>query len=141
MKIYVASSWRNKQYERVVEFLRDLGHQVYDFKQPHSAFSWADIDYLHTRWKAKEFRDALKSPLAEMGFKADMEALEQCDVCVLLLPCGSSAHLELGFARGAKKKTIIYLDENLEKGLELMYKMADQVVVSNEELVEALLAG
>lgn len=34
-KIYVASSWRNPFQQEVVNILRDLGHEVYDFKNPH----------------------------------------------------------------------------------------------------------
>lgn len=34
-KIYVASSWRNVFQQDVVDILRDLGHEVYDFKNPH----------------------------------------------------------------------------------------------------------
>ena len=34
-KIYVASSWRNVFQQDVVAILRDLGHEVYDFKTPH----------------------------------------------------------------------------------------------------------
>ena len=33
-KIYVASSWRNVFQQDVVAILRDLGHEVYDFKNP-----------------------------------------------------------------------------------------------------------
>ena len=33
-KIYVASSWRNVFQQDVVNILRDLGHEVYDFKNP-----------------------------------------------------------------------------------------------------------
>lgn len=33
-KIYVASSWRNVFQQDVVGILRDLGHEVYDFKNP-----------------------------------------------------------------------------------------------------------
>ena len=33
-KIYVASSWRNVFQQDVVDILRDLGHEVYDFKNP-----------------------------------------------------------------------------------------------------------
>lgn len=34
-KIYVASSWRNVFQQDVVDILRNLGHEVYDFKNPH----------------------------------------------------------------------------------------------------------
>jgi hypothetical protein len=34
VKIYVASSWRNAEQPEIVGLLRDLGHEVYDFKNP-----------------------------------------------------------------------------------------------------------
>ena len=46
-KIYVASSWRNTYYPKVVDALRKAGHQVYDFRNlPHggNGFHWTDID-------------------------------------------------------------------------------------------------
>ena len=46
-KIYVASSWRNVFQQDVVGILRDLGHEVYDFKNPphgNGGFQWSDID-------------------------------------------------------------------------------------------------
>ena len=47
MRIYVASSWRNLIQPDVVVMLRNLGHNVYDFKNPgpgNSGFQWAQID-------------------------------------------------------------------------------------------------
>jgi len=35
-KIYVASSWRNDYYPKVVAKLREAGHEVYDFRNPPS---------------------------------------------------------------------------------------------------------
>ena len=35
-KIYVASSWRNEFYPEVVAKLREVGHDVYDFRNPPS---------------------------------------------------------------------------------------------------------
>ena len=46
-KIYVASSWRNEYQQTVVEFLRQQGHEVSDFKNPphgNGGFAWSDID-------------------------------------------------------------------------------------------------
>jgi hypothetical protein len=48
----------------------------------------------------------LSHPAAEDGFALDMGALEWCDACVLVLPCGRSAHLEAGWAAGAGKFTV-----------------------------------
>ena len=43
MKVYVASSWRNEVYPRVVEALREAGHEVYDFR--HQSVSWEEFDW------------------------------------------------------------------------------------------------
>lgn len=42
-KIYVASSWRNPFQQEVVNILRDLGHEVYDFKNPPT---WEPIAWM-----------------------------------------------------------------------------------------------
>ena len=59
-------------------------------------------------WSAEAYRKALADPRAAEGFTLDMDALKACDTLVLVLPCGRSAHLELGYAIGAGKKTIIF---------------------------------
>lgn len=47
-KNYVASSWRNSYQQNVVSFLRNEGHEVYDFTHPNGdmsyGFSWSSID-------------------------------------------------------------------------------------------------
>lgn len=112
MKIYVASSWRNPFQQHVVKELRDAGHQVYDFKNPSpgdNGFHWSEIDPEWQDWGAKSFKEALSHEIAEAGFASDMNALKECDACVMVLPCGASAHLELGWAVGAGKATAVLL--------------------------------
>lgn len=142
MKIYVASSWRNRHQHDVVDTLRADGYDVYDFKNPanKSGFGWHEIDRYWQAWSAEEFRQALDHKLAEAGFKSDMDALRACDACVLVLPCGRSAHTEAGWAAGAGKKTIVYYPA--DKGVanqepELMYKMFD-FCTSMKEVQEQL---
>ena len=139
MKIYVASSWRNNRQPDVVKFLRNLGYDVYDFKNPKlgdNGFHWSEIDPNWQNWTPDEFRKALNHPMAKDGFKSDMSALEACDLCVLVTPCGRSAHLELGHANGRGKHTVILMEKPEEP--ELMYKMCDRganpIVVSLQEL-------
>ena len=46
-KIYVASSWRNAWQPEVVNALRAIGHEVFDFRHTwkgYDAFRWSDID-------------------------------------------------------------------------------------------------
>ena len=134
MKIYVASSWRNDFQPTVVEGLRAAGHEVYDFRNPpngNGGFKWSDIDPKWESWDARDFRLKLDNDVAVKGFMSDMEGLEWCDICVLVLPCGRSAHLELGWAAGSNRHTIAYL---VDGEPELMYKMVDHLVTSMQEM-------
>ena len=110
MRIYVASSWRNPWQPGVVTLLREMGHEVYDFREPEPGvrgFAWSEIDRKWQEWEPDAYREALAHPIAIEGFYRDMGALRACDACVLVLPCGNSAHLELGWAVGARKRTAV----------------------------------
>lgn len=139
MKIYVASSWRNDIQPVVVNELRKLGNEVYDFKNPapgNNGFHWSEIDHAWQKWTSLGFREALSHPIANAGFKLDMDALRECDACVLVLPCNRSAHLEAGYVIGAGKPTVIMLDESCEP--ELMYKMTPFVCKDISEVVDCI---
>ena len=138
-KIYVASSWRNKYYPQVVTRLREAGHEVYDFRNPPhggNGFHWTDIDQNAPNWSFNEYKEGLDHPLAQRQLTADLEALEWADTCVLVLPCGRSAHTEAGWMSGAGRKVIVYIPEMQEP--ELMYKLFDDVVGDLDALIAAL---
>lgn len=138
MKIYVASSWRNKQQPCVVKRLRSAGYEVYDFRNPKeegSVFHWPEIDPLWQSWTPQKFRDCLQHPLAIKGFATDFKALQESDAVVLVMPCGRSSHLELGWSAGAGKITIILLSDGEP---ELSYKLADHIALSIDEVLSVL---
>ena len=138
-RIYVASSWRNQHFPEVVRRLREAGHEVYDFRNPPhggNGFRWTDIDENAPNWTFQQYAEGLHHPKAERQFAADLEALEWADTCVLVLPCGRSAHTEAGWMAGAGRKVIVYIPEMMEP--ELMYKLFDAVVGSLEELVACI---
>lgn len=140
-KIYVASSWRNQYYPEVVDRLRSAGHEVYDFRNPPQGtggFRWSDVSPDYMDWDVSQYQEGLKSPKAEQQFSNDMQALEWSDTCVLVLPCGRSAHTEAGWFAGAGKRVLVYIPEMQEA--ELMYKLFSAVTGSLDELVE-ILAG
>lgn len=139
MKIYVASSWRNTYYPSVVSALRDAGHDVYDFRSPPSddpGFHWTDIDLHAMEWSPSNYQEGLHHPKAERQFKNDIEAMKSCDACVLVLPCGRSAHTEAGWFAGTDKIVIAYVPEPVEP--ELMYKLFSDVCTSMHELIDRL---
>lgn len=138
-KIYIASSWRNQYYPDVVTRLREAGHEVYDFRNPPQGtdgFHWSDLDADYMNWNAAQYREGLKSPKAEQQFANDIEALTWADTCLLVLPCGRSAHTEAGWMAGAGKKVIVYIPEMQEA--ELMYKLFDYVSEDLNEIIDYL---
>jgi len=149
MRIYVASSWRNQYQDIVVRCLRySTDHHVYDFRNPapgEHGFAWTDlegkaagmrVDGKWQDWTSAEFKAALDLPRAIDGFNSDMDALRACDVCILVLPCGRSAHLELGWAVGAGKRTAIYIPSGEHVEPELMYRMVDRICLSMYEMFD-----
>lgn len=171
MYVYVASSWRNAFQPYVVQTLRSEGHEVYDFRHPAEGvggFSWSEIDPDWKDWSAKEFVEGLKHPKAVHGYMLDFIALDRCEACVMVLPCGASAHTEIGYCQGQHKRTVVlFPDEKLARSVaqnpsirlgpqsdgtvkyysygrhvqvepELMYKMFDFITDSVDEVVESL---
>lgn len=133
-RVYVASSWRNPHQPWIVDLLRMDGHDVYDFRNPpHSTgFSWAEIG-LEIPCTAEDYRNALLThPRAAQGFMADFAAMRWADTGLLVLPCGRSAHLELGWMAGAGKRTLI-LTQDCEEP-ELMALLADKICLSPDEV-------
>lgn len=126
MKVYVASSWRNMFQPAVVAALREDGHEVYDFKDSEG-FHWTEVDPDWLTWPGdiSKYLNGLTHPCAERGFSRDMKALSDCDACVYVMPCGVSASLEAGWAKGAGKLTICYVPGLREP--DLMVKMMDLV--------------
>jgi len=134
MKIYVASSWRNFYQPGVVDYLRLSGHEVYDFKNPpgRAGFGWEQIAANWQEWTTEQYRKALEHKLAVEGFKSDFDAMQWADVCVLVLPCGRSAHSEAGWMKGAGKRVYVLVPTRQEP--ELMYKLYDGIYSRIEEL-------
>lgn len=135
MKIYVASSWRNPFQPEVVELLRNLGHEVYDFRNPaegNYGFAWSDIDEDWQNWTPEAYVQAMSHPVAEDGFKSDFDAMKWADCCVMVLPCGRSANTEAGWMKGAGKT--VYVFQPTQQEPELMYKIHDGILTSFEQL-------
>lgn len=134
-KIYVASSWRNEYQQMVVEVLKSLGHEVYDFRNPtegNTGFQWSNIDKNWINWTSEQYVEALKHPIAEEGYKFDFDAMKWADTCVMVLPCGRSANTEAGWMKGAGKEVFVY--QPIKQEPELMYKIYDGIIVSKTEL-------
>jgi hypothetical protein len=142
--VYVASSWRNPIQPAVCAVLRAAGIPHYDFRNPEggTGFSWKDVKTgsepgvaaKGADWESMEdYLQMIRHPRADEGFEADFAAMERADTFVMVLPCGKSAHLELGWAVGAGKRTAILLEDPVEP--ELMYRMVDHLATSMFDLL------
>lgn len=148
--VYVASSWRNPMQQAVVAVLRSAGIDCYDFRNPEggTGFSWREVksgydgprigvDGIRAKgsdWEpADEYLRMVNHPRAIEGYAADFAAMEKADTFVMVLPCGKSAHLEIGWAIGAGKRTAILLEDPVEP--ELMYRGADYLARNVHDLL------
>ena len=147
-RIYVASSWRNPIQPEIVVALRKAGHKVYDFRNPAPGvhgFAWRDCGGIAASEgpgtgaaTIPSYLEAIVSARAKEGFRHDKDALDWCDICVLVLPSGRSAHLEAGYAAGCGKHVIVYLHPDKFEP-ELMYLLCDSgFVQTTAELLEAI---
>jgi hypothetical protein len=116
--------------------LRRCGHDVHDFRYPTPdgiGFSWREIDPNWQQWTPRQYRDALEHPIAAAGFELDMNALRDCDACVLVLPSGRSASFEFGWAIGNGKQGAVVMLESCEP--ELMYR-GHPILTSMDEIFD-----
>lgn len=142
--VYVASSWRNPVQPGVIEALKAAGIDAYDFRNPPNGagFGWEEVmpgSIYRTDGQLvmpRDFIRALSHERAIKGFEADFRAMHKADTFVLVLPCGRSAHLELGWAAGQNKRTAILLDDSAQPMTpELMYLMCDNISPTIEHLL------
>ncbi|GAA5154688.1 hypothetical protein GCM10023340_38670 [Nocardioides marinquilinus] len=148
--VYVASSWRNPMQPAVCEVLKAADIDHYDFRNPPggTGFSWREVktDYDGPRigvdgirakgsdWEpVDEYLRMVNHPRAIEGYEADFAAMRRADTFVMVLPCGKSAHLEIGYAIGAGKRTAILLEDPVEP--ELMYRGVDFLAPSVHALL------
>jgi len=136
MRIYVASSWKNGSYPALLEQLRLAGHEPLDWRV--GGFGWSQVTPVRpSEMTGAQYRDeVLAHPRACDGFYNDFSKMQEADCCVLLLPCGRSAHFEAGWFWGQGKPIHIYIPEFDTP--ELMYKGASSISLTIEELLVAL---
>lgn len=139
-RIYVASSWRNQNHQKLVSLLRDNGHKVYDFTKPNGVSQtnvWDEVKLNQDNCTAAQYSEAMTNPVVEKRFENHLEAMTAADTCILLLPCGFSAHSEAGFMAGLGKRVFVFsYDQNVKP--ELMYLLYEGYTNEIEDLLKWL---
>jgi len=130
MKIYLASSWKN------AELVREIARQLERYGFEVDAFCRATNERYSFHWS--EFVDDEKDLLkydatsflsdsrVQKAFQEDKHWLDWSDTVIMVQPCGNSAHLEAGYAKGQGKLLIIFAPNGFPKGeFDVMYGFAD----------------
>ena len=139
-KIYVASSWKNENQQKLVAFLREHGHKVYDFTRPQGELkpsAWEVAKINPDECSVAEYSDATADPDTQNRFMEHLAAMSDADTAILLLPCGRSAHAEAGFMAGMGKRVIVFTYDNVVKP-ELMYLLFEGFANKEKTLLEWL---
>ena len=140
MKIYVASSWSNIYFDNFIKELKENCKEnckddyIYNFKDCN--FHWYNIDNNYEKWIFDEFyRIGLFNKQAVDIFNHHLSFLNKCDLCILLLPSGLSAHMEAAYTKGKDIPVVVYLPEE-EKVIkpELMYRFFN-LITSNKQVL------
>jgi len=111
MKIYISSSWKNRTLVRIIaKKIRTKGHEVYDFTDPKCR-STPEIppEQFPEQFDPEkhEYKQYLDRPEWRNAVEENRRAIEQCDVIVLLLPCGIDATADWAYGLGLGKKSCV----------------------------------
>ena len=108
-------------------------HKVYDFRD--EGFHWSDVDSNWELWTMEEYREYLDHHIARNGFKKDFDAMKWADIFIGVQPFGRSTSIEMGWAAGQGKKTILLLSDGEP---ELMAKIFNIVCCNLTEVLNAI---
>ena len=133
MRVYLIGSLRNPAIPTIAARLRDVGVEVFDdwfAAGPDADDIWRDYEKARGRTYTQALEDGWH---ASHVWEFDKGHLDSADAGVLVLPCGRSGHLELGYLIGQKKPGYILLD-NPDRW-DIMYLFARRVFTSLDDLV------
>lgn len=114
MNIYISASWKLRHDVRsLADMLRNAGHEVYDFTDPKCRNTPEmppekypeQFDPL-----CHNYRKYLDKDEWRAAMMCNKDALDWCDQCWLLLPCGLDATADWAYAVGRGKATVVIGD-------------------------------
>jgi hypothetical protein len=141
-EIYIVGSLT--QIPQIQEFASQLSNVLnYNLKNKWIVNDWwtshgpqVDTNYWeYCCAKFLSYEDALRSDVALNVFSLDRRFIERAHVVIMFQPCGRSAALELGYAAGLGKFTVIIKNEKPSK-IEIMENFANMVYLFKNDLFE-----
>lgn len=106
-KFYIVSKWRNKKnVEELVNQLRYRGYKVFNFFEKDNNIMKGE-DPEKEMEKFENIENWQENLQIKEIFESDIRMLKNADTIILLLPAGTSSHIEAGIAYGLGKKLIL----------------------------------
>lgn len=140
MKVYLIGSLKGDKIRSVASEMRKHNLDVFD--DWHAGGPDADdIWQKYEQDRGRSYTEALSGHHAQMVFDFDYKHLSESDAVVLVLPCGKSGHMEFGWSIGKGKKGYILLESDDPPRWDVMYRFADGVTDSIDELIGWLHEG
>lgn len=134
--IYLVGALKNPEIPHLAQTLRKEGYAV--FAEWHNPGPEADMCWQeHEKLKGSTYKEAMAGSHVENVFYYDQAYIDLADVVVLVMPAGRSGHLELGYAAGSGKKTLILLDQEPDR-YDIMPRFATGICNNLNELLEEL---
>lgn len=136
LSIYLIGSMRNRKVPQIANRLRKHGFEVFDDWHaggPESDDFWQRYE----KKRGRGYLDAMKGVHAKNVFALDKHHLDTCDIAVMVLPCGRSGHMELGYKRGIGHKAYILMPGEPDR-YDIMYGFASGIFFSERALVKEL---
>lgn len=135
--VYLGGALKNSRVPELGNVLRDRGYDVMD--EWHTPGEHADTNWqAYERQRGRTYEQALRGRAAQNIFLFDRAYIDLCDVFVLVMPAGKSAMLELGYAKGLGKTTVLFMDGQQPDRYDVMPNAADFLIGTEAELIELL---
>jgi nucleoside 2-deoxyribosyltransferase len=119
----IISRFRNKtRVEYLIEKLREKGKTCYNFCSKPADPGHPE-NHPEEQMKAFEsVKDFFNNDYYKYIFETDLNGLKNADQVILLLPAGTSAHIEAGIAYGLDKPLILIGEPEKPESLYLIFK-------------------
>jgi len=136
--IYLIGSLRNEKIPELAKKIRQLNldYEVFDdwfSPGPEADDFWRKYEKI----RGSTYREALNNYAARHIFEFDKFHIDRSQIGVLYMPCGKSAHLELGYMIGAGKRGYILFEKEPERW-DVMVSFATNIFFNENELFEEL---
>lgn len=134
---FIAGRTRNKDnILSICEIFDELNISYYCFLKNDETTNSFGQNATNQEEKMKEFEQLdLKSDIVKNIFKIDMEAEKNSEKFLLVLPSGTSGHIEAGVAYGLGKKCYAIGEYDATDSL---YNIFDEIYKNKDELKNAL---